>query len=103
MIHALEDLGILVLPPVMLNSVHEALELIGSCDYFLGTRMHSCIFAAIQDVPFACVAYEHKHMLLNSFNCPIIYISEISGDPPSPPPSPHRNVSLNYRSLHFGH
>jgi len=35
-------------------------ELIGNCDVFVGTRMHSNIFALSKGVPTAAIAYRHK-------------------------------------------
>jgi colanic acid/amylovoran biosynthesis protein len=35
-------------------------ELIDNCDFFIGTRMHSNIFALSKHVPVAAIAYRHK-------------------------------------------
>jgi len=34
--------------------------IIGSCDFFIGARMHACIAAVSQGVPAVCVAYSDK-------------------------------------------
>ncbi|HAL64735.1 MAG TPA: hypothetical protein DCP10_04090 [Bacteroidales bacterium] len=34
--------------------------LIGNCDYFIGSRMHSCIAALSQGIPTSCIAYSRK-------------------------------------------
>ncbi len=38
----------------------ELMKYIGSMDLFIGTRMHSNIFALIMNVPVIAIAYEHK-------------------------------------------
>ena len=38
----------------------EARSLIGTCDAFVGTRMHSCIAALSQGIPTAAIAYSDK-------------------------------------------
>ena len=38
----------------------ELMKYIGSMDLFVGTRMHSNIFALIMNVPVVAIAYEHK-------------------------------------------
>jgi len=39
---------------------HELKWLIGSCDFFIGSRMHACIAALSQGVPCVGVAYSRK-------------------------------------------
>jgi colanic acid/amylovoran biosynthesis protein len=39
---------------------HEMKAIIGQCDFFIGSRMHSCIAALSQGVPCAGVAYSMK-------------------------------------------
>lgn len=39
---------------------HELKGIIGKCDFFIGSRMHSCIAALSQGVPCAAVAYSMK-------------------------------------------
>lgn len=34
--------------------------IIGRCDFFIGTRLHACIFAASMGIPFLAIAYSHK-------------------------------------------
>ena len=41
-------------------SPQEIMKLIGCMDLFIGTRMHSNIFALIMNVPIIAIAYEHK-------------------------------------------
>lgn len=40
--------------------VPHLIEMIGTCDFFIGTRMHSNIFALSQHVPVLAIAYRHK-------------------------------------------
>jgi polysaccharide pyruvyl transferase WcaK-like protein len=42
------------------HNAHELKSLIGSCHYFIGSRMHSCIAALSQGVPAIGVAYSYK-------------------------------------------
>jgi len=39
---------------------HQIKHLIGSCDFFIGSRMHACIAAASQAVPAVSIAYSDK-------------------------------------------
>ena len=39
---------------------HELKGVIGTCDFFIGSRMHACIAALSQNVPTAAVAYSSK-------------------------------------------
>jgi polysaccharide pyruvyl transferase WcaK-like protein len=39
---------------------HEIKGVIGQCDFFIGSRMHSCIAALSQGVPCVAVAYSRK-------------------------------------------
>lgn len=41
-------------------SPEEVVKIIGCMDLFIGTRMHSNIFALIMNVPIIAIAYEHK-------------------------------------------
>ncbi|NMB11692.1 MAG: hypothetical protein GX977_05340, partial [Firmicutes bacterium] len=41
-------------------AVKEALALFGEADYCLGMRLHSLIFAAVQEVPMLGIAYDPK-------------------------------------------
>jgi colanic acid/amylovoran biosynthesis protein len=41
---------------------HEMKHLIGQCDFFLGSRMHSCIAALSQSVPAVGLAYSKKFL-----------------------------------------
>lgn len=41
-------------------SPEEIMKIIGCMDLFIGTRMHSNIFALIMNVPLIAIAYEHK-------------------------------------------
>ena len=34
--------------------------IIGSCDFFIGSRMHACIAALSQGIPTVGIAYSHK-------------------------------------------
>jgi colanic acid/amylovoran biosynthesis protein len=43
-----------------LNDYRELKSLYGSLDYFIGTRLHSVIFALISFVPCIAIEYEHK-------------------------------------------
>lgn len=56
--------GMKVGMPLKPKNVSAALEVYGKLSYLIGMRMHSCIFAHIQKVPFTVIAYEHKHSLL---------------------------------------
>jgi len=60
----LKERGMKVGKPVKPKSVRDALKIYGKLSYLVGMRMHSCIFAHIQKVPFTTIAYEHKHSLL---------------------------------------
>jgi len=42
------------------RTVSEHLDLIGSFDYFIGSRFHSCIFAMLESVPFVALSYLPK-------------------------------------------
>jgi colanic acid/amylovoran biosynthesis protein len=39
---------------------HELKWIIGQCDFFIGSRMHSCIAALSQGVPCVGIAYSRK-------------------------------------------
>lgn len=41
-------------------TTHEAFDIIKSMDVLVGVRLHSLIFAAAANVPFAAVSYDHK-------------------------------------------
>ena len=41
-------------------NAHEIKGVIGMCDFFIGSRMHSCIAALSQGVPCAAIAYSMK-------------------------------------------
>lgn len=45
---------------VSLHDCHETKGIIGQCDFFIGSRMHSCIAALSQGVPCVGVAYSMK-------------------------------------------
>ena len=46
----------------------ETMGIIGTCDLFVGARMHACIFAALMHVPCVPIAYSHKtHGLMKMF------------------------------------
>jgi polysaccharide pyruvyl transferase WcaK-like protein len=39
---------------------HELKGIIGTCDFFIGSRMHACIAALSQAIPCVGIAYSHK-------------------------------------------
>jgi polysaccharide pyruvyl transferase WcaK-like protein len=39
---------------------HELKGIIGTCDFFIGSRMHACIAALSQSIPCVGIAYSHK-------------------------------------------
>ncbi len=41
-------------------SIEESIALMGACEYLIGMRLHSLIFASIAGTPFAGVAYDDK-------------------------------------------
>jgi colanic acid/amylovoran biosynthesis protein len=48
---------------------HAIKGIIGCCDFFIGSRMHSCIAALSQTIPTAAVAYSKKFKgVFNSIN-----------------------------------
>ena len=76
----LKKRGLNVLPVSVPINVNEALRAYGKLSYLVGTRMHSCIFAYIQGVPFTAIAYEHKHSLLERLADEVIPIPNLSED-----------------------
>lgn len=76
----LKERGMKALPTVKPKYVNEALRAYGKLSYLVGTRMHSCIFAHIQGVPFTAIAYEHKHSLLERLADEVIPIANLSED-----------------------
>lgn len=69
--------GLKVREPLKPNSVVAALTAFGKLSYLVGMRMHSCIFAHIQKVPFTAVAYEHKHSSLEKFADAVISVKNL--------------------------
>ena len=41
-------------------SPQEILALVGACDFFLGVRLHSLVFAALAEIPLAGISYDPK-------------------------------------------
>lgn len=76
----LKNRGLNVLPAGVPKNVNEALRVYGRLSYLIGTRMHSCIFAHIQGVPFTAIAYEHKHSSLERLADEVIPIENLSED-----------------------
>jgi colanic acid/amylovoran biosynthesis protein len=56
----LSDLGKKVWPLTKPCSAQEIKGFIGQCEFFIGSRMHSCIAALSQGVPTVPVCYSHK-------------------------------------------
>jgi colanic acid/amylovoran biosynthesis protein len=56
----LQAQGVQVRQPITLRAIDQVGQLYAGFDLFLGMRMHSDIMAAIQEVPFIAIAYEHK-------------------------------------------
>jgi len=73
----LKDRGIKVGKPLKPKNVSDALGIYGKLSYLVGMRMHSCIFAHIQKVPFTAIAYEHKHGSLEKFADAIVPITAL--------------------------
>lgn len=47
-------------PIMIIKSLSHAQRVYGNLDLLVGMRMHSNIIAAVQEVPFVAIAYEHK-------------------------------------------
>ena len=62
------------------KTVSQAQRAYGRLSFLVGMRMHSCIFAHIQDVPFTVIAYEHKHSSLARLADEVIPIESLSAD-----------------------
>jgi len=75
----LRERGMKVGKPLKPKSVSEALKIYGKLSYLVGMRMHSCIFAHIQEVPFTVIAYEHKHSSLEKFADEIVSFETLQG------------------------
>jgi colanic acid/amylovoran biosynthesis protein len=64
--------------------IEDLLDLYASCSVLIGTRMHSCIFAAAVGTPFVAIAYDEgpKWEILHDLAAPefIIPLSEINSD-----------------------
>ena len=60
------------------KTVKQALNAYGKLSYLVGMRMHSCIFAHIQRVPFTAIAYEHKHNLLVKYDGEIVPLKDLT-------------------------
>ncbi len=73
--------GLKVSQPLKPNSVVAALTAFGRLHYLVGMRMHSCIFAHIQRVPFTAIAYEHKHSSLARFADDVISVKVLQSGP----------------------
>ncbi len=71
----LKQRGMKVGKPLKPKNVSDALGVYGKLSYLIGMRMHSCIFAHIQKVPFTAIAYEHKHSSLEKFADAIVPIT----------------------------
>ena len=73
--------GLKVSQPLKPNSVVAALTAFGKLSYLVGMRMHSCIFAHIQKVPFTAIAYEHKHISLEKYTDEMISVKILQSGP----------------------
>jgi polysaccharide pyruvyl transferase WcaK-like protein len=74
----LKGRGMKVAMPLKPRNVSDALGVYGKLSYLVGMRMHSCIFAYIQGVPFTAIAYEHKHSLLEKFADDVISVTSFT-------------------------
>ena len=66
LVKLLEGKGLRITRQRCPKTVNQALASYGKLSYLIGMRMHSCIFAHVQGIPFTAIAYEHKHSLLKT-------------------------------------
>ncbi|MBN1129341.1 MAG: polysaccharide pyruvyl transferase family protein [Chitinispirillaceae bacterium] len=66
--------GLLDLSSSPLNH-HEVKQVIGACDFFIGSRMHACIAALSQGIPAAGLAYSKKfHGVMSSIGAEALVV-----------------------------